>query len=348
MLERLDAPVRAVRDENSLYQRIAELEGENRRLQTAVRDRSQADNALRERVKELNCLCEIMQLVEEHGSSTRQLLQGIANLIPRSWQYPEVCCARLLLAGEEFTTNNFRESPWKQSAEIRMNGRVAGAVEVYYLSNKPMLDEGPFSREERTLINTLAEHVGKLLQRTESERHLHESVKQLQVEQTALKEANTALHGVLARTEEAKRATQTSIMANVDKILMPVLHALETEIPPQQMRYVTLLKQNLEQITSPFADKLSKAFMKLTAVEIRICDMIRNGMSSKEIAQVRTVSPATVARQRERIREKLGIVRSDINLATYLRTFLPERARDLSADPAPTAWATRTEHMPLG
>jgi DNA-binding CsgD family transcriptional regulator len=106
---------------------------------------------------------------------------------------------------------------------------------------------------------------------------------------------------------------------------MPLLRALDQELPADKKKYVSLLSDNLQEITSPFADKLSRAFMSLTAVEIRICQMIRDGMTTKEIAQMRSVSPATVARQRERIRHKLGLIGTDANLATYLRTFLVER-----------------------
>ena len=104
-----------------------------------------------------------------------------------------------------------------------------------------------------------------------------------------------------------------------------MLRVLEQEVPVDQKKYVALLRDNLEGITSPFADKLSRAFMSLTAVEIRICQMIRDGLTTKEIAEMRHVSPATVARQRERIRHKLGLTGTDANLATYLRTFLVER-----------------------
>lgn len=305
-----------------LSRNISKLEGENRRLRHAARDWQAIEAALRERVKELNCLYGITQLVEEHCDSLQRLLQGIAELLPPSWQYPDVCCARLVLEDRQYISRDFRESIWRQSARIVVADEVAGAVEVYYLQQKPTLDEGPFLREERALIHAVAERVGKIVARVRAERQLHDAMRQLQVERTALKQANAALHGVLDRIEDEKKGVHSAIMANVEKVLMPVLHALEAEIPARQKKYVLLLKEHLEEITAPFADRLSKTFTKLTAVEIRICNMIRNGMSSKEIAQLRHVSPTTVARQRERIRKKLQIAGTDTNLATYLSTFL--------------------------
>ena len=303
--------------------RVSRLEGENRRLHIAVHDQEQVERALRERVKELNCLYGITQLLEQHGDRLEQLLQGIVELLPPSWQYPDICCARLIL-DRQYRSAGFREAPWRQSARIIVSGENNGVVQVYYLKEEPDSDEGPFLREERALIDAVAERVGKIVERVRAGQQLHDALKQLRVERTALREANTVLRGVLARIEDEKKGVQNAVMSNVDRVLMPVLHALEAEVPEHQKKYVGLLRENLEEITSPFADNLSQAFTKLTAVEIQVCNMIRSGLTTKEIAQLRHVSPATVARQRERIRKKLGITGTVTNLATYLRTFLPE------------------------
>jgi DNA-binding NarL/FixJ family response regulator len=152
-----------------------------------------------------------------------------------------------------------------------------------------------------------------------AERDLHETNRQLTVERGALQEANAALRAVMARIEEEKRNIQRQIQANVEKVLMPMIYALTMEVPKAQRRYVELLRDNLEEITSPFIGQLSDVHRSLTPTEIGICNMIRNGLTSKEIAQTRGVSPATISRHRERIRRKLGITGSDTNLAGYLQ-----------------------------
>jgi DNA-binding CsgD family transcriptional regulator len=53
---------------------------------------------------------------------------------------------------------------------------------------------------------------------------------------------------------------------------------------------------------------------------VKICNMIRNGLQTKEIAELCTISLATVNRHREHIRRKLGITNSKRNLVTYLQT----------------------------
>ncbi len=299
---------------------IDEMDGGHGALRNKPRSALDVEHALRERIKELNCFYGISRLVESHGNSLDSILQGIVDLLPPSWQYPEICCAKLTLHGKEHKTANFRKVAWKQSATIQVNNTPAGAVEVCYLREMPELDEGPFLKEERDLINAIAKRTSKIVERIQIEC-------QLEVERTALRESNTAFRRVLGQIDEEKKEIHDSIMANVDNILIPVLHALEGEIPVQQKKYTALLRKHLDNLISPFVNKLSKSFSMLTPIEIEVCDLIRDGLSTKEIAQIRHVAPKTVAKQRERIRKKLQIEDSRVVLATYLRTFASDVSR---------------------
>ncbi len=153
-----------------------------------------------------------------------------------------------------------------------------------------------------------------------AEQELQETNRQLVVERQTLQETNTALRTVLARIEEEKREIHRDIRDNVEKVLMPILNELFIAVPKSQRKFVELIQDNLEEITSPFVSNLSKKFQVLTPTEIQICTMIKSGLRTKEIAELRGVSPATINRHRERIRQKLGINNSDVNLATFLRT----------------------------
>ena len=137
-----------------------------------ITERTRMEKALHERVKELTCLYGISSLVEMPDVSLEEILQGTAELIPPSWQYPEVTCARLTLRGKEYKTRNFRELAWKQSSDIAVEGEPAGCVEVCYLEEKPESDEGPFLKEERLLINSIATHVGRIAERLQLEEKL--------------------------------------------------------------------------------------------------------------------------------------------------------------------------------
>ena len=84
-------------------------------------------------------------------------------LIPPAWQYPEVTCARFRLNGQEFKTANWKEKPWKQYSEIVLDGHQVGFLEVCYLEEKPEIDEGPFLKEERNLLNDITERLEAII-----------------------------------------------------------------------------------------------------------------------------------------------------------------------------------------
>jgi len=276
--------------------------------------------ALRERIKELNCLYGITRLSESGPNSMEEFLRHVCSILPPAWQYPEVTCARISFQGRTYKTDPFKVSKWRQATQIMLFGEPAGEVEVFYTQERPALYEGPFLREERALLDAVAEHIGDVAMRLSAEQKLQETNRQLVVEREALREANAALKAVLTRIEEEKLKIRKDIQANVEKVLMPIIFALLTEVPVPQKRYVELLRDNLMEVSSPFIHELTDKFRSLSPTEISVCNMIRTGLRSKEIAQTRGVSTATISRHRERIRRKLGLANEDVNLTTYLQT----------------------------
>jgi len=281
--------------------------------------------ALRERIKELNCLYGIEQLAERHSDSIEDLLCELVTFLPFSWHYPEITRARIVFKGKTYKGKGFKVTKWRLSSQIYIYNERVGEVTVVYLEERPPLDEGPFLREERVLLDALAERIGSVAMRITAELELHESNKQLILERKALQEANAALRAVLAKIEEEKQEIYKDLQANVDKILMPILQELDLRLPQTQRQYVELLKTYLEDIVSPFVNHLSKNHLSLTTTEVAICNMIRNGMQTKQIAQIRGVSIGTINRHREHIRRKLKITNSDINLVTYLQSSMWEK-----------------------
>jgi DNA-binding CsgD family transcriptional regulator len=201
-----------------------------------------------------------------------------------------------------------------------MYNEPVGEVTILYLEERPPADEGPFLREERALLDALAERIGSAAMRISAELELQESNSQLRLERKALKESNAALRAVLARIEEEKKEIYFDVQENVDKILLPILHELAFHLPTTKRQYAEILRSNIEDITSPFVSHLSKRHLSLTSTEVNICNMIRSGLQTKEIARIRGVSAGTINRHREHIRRKLKITNSDINLMTYLQS----------------------------
>ena len=120
---------------------------------------------LKERVKEVSCLYAISSLFAKPSRSIDETLKSAADLIPTGWLHPEVARARIIFEGTEFASEGFRETPWRQSADIVLSGETVGTVEVCYLEERPVLDEGPFLKEEWGLIDELARQLAVMIQR---------------------------------------------------------------------------------------------------------------------------------------------------------------------------------------
>lgn len=281
---------------------------------------SKVESALRERIKELNCLYAISQLAERHSDSIDDLLRDLVKFLPLSWQYPEAACARIIFKGQIYKSQGFKLTAWRQSSPVQMYSEPVGEVAVFYLKECPSEDEGPFLREERALLDAVADQIGRIAVRIAAEQELQEINQQLMVERKALQETNAALRAVLARIEEEKQEIYMNVRLNVDKILVPILHALSLNLPSAQRKYIEMLRTNLDEIASPFVSHLSRSHRSLTPMEINICNMIRSGLRTKEIAQIRGVSAGTINRHREHIRRKLKLTNSSINLTTHLQS----------------------------
>ena len=164
-------------EEQSLFVEIAgdiafalhdmELEEKRKRAEEALRKRT---HDLGERVKELNCLYSISKLSEEGETALEEIFQGVVDFIPPGWQYPEITCARIVTYKQEYSTENFRETKWKQTSDILVHGEKIGALEICYLEKKPEIDEGPFLKEERNLINGIVEQLGRIIERKQAKR----------------------------------------------------------------------------------------------------------------------------------------------------------------------------------
>lgn len=121
---------------------------------------------LSERVKEIGCLYSVIAVLgSKKYASNEGKIHDVIKLIPSGWQYPEDTCVQIILEGKEYKTDNFKETPWRQTAEILVNGEPKGILAVSYLQEKPAKDEGPFYMEERTLLDVIATFLSEMIER---------------------------------------------------------------------------------------------------------------------------------------------------------------------------------------
>ena len=93
--------------------------------------------ALNERIKELTCLYNIVQLSDQPDLSLDEILQGAVEFLPPAWQYPDVASARIIFDDKSFSLPGFKDSKYKQSDDIVVKGKTRGIVEINYSEEMP-------------------------------------------------------------------------------------------------------------------------------------------------------------------------------------------------------------------
>jgi hypothetical protein len=172
--EKIKEAIRKIADaaEQRIKKLNAELNFVKEQLRKETEKRKHAAEILREqephlseRVKEISCLYSIISfLSNKKYASEEEKLHDILRIIPTGWQYPEDTCVQIILEGKEYKTDNFIETPWRQTSEISVSGEPKGFLAVSYLQEKPAKDEGPFYMEERTLIDVIAKFLGEMIE----------------------------------------------------------------------------------------------------------------------------------------------------------------------------------------
>jgi signal transduction histidine kinase len=204
---------------------------------TLLNQRARA--ALRERVKEMTCLYRIAKADEQPNTTMGQLLLNIAELLPPAWQYPELTSARIVIDGKSYETNGFWDGQYKQSAKIVIDEKERGVVEVVYSGHPPELDEGPFLKEERTLLDNVARQVAMIVEQREAEeqramlegqlRHADRLATIGQLAAGVAHELNEPLGNILgfAQLVQQESGLSGQTRKDVDTIVAASLHARE-------------------------------------------------------------------------------------------------------------------------
>jgi PAS domain S-box-containing protein len=201
--------------EELVAERTADLSETNELLSREIKERKFAEKELLlktaqlgERVKELNCLYSVSSLFVSPDLTLSDMLQRAVNLIPAGMQFPDITCARIKIENQEVKTANYSETRWKLAIPINLAGKRSGHIEIGYLQEKPRLDEGPFLKEERNLINAIAEQLKNAILQKKIENDLREALRD---SRRRREEVSALLEGArtILKNSEFKPAVQT-------------------------------------------------------------------------------------------------------------------------------------------
>ena len=271
---------------------------------------------------------------EERPCMADLLVDGNVKDVPR-WYQGKYSKSKLLKDAFEAVDffPSLAEGKWVRftAAVIRdAGGQVIGALETLEditerkrseIALQNAHDELEQRVEERTmdLLQFSESLKSEIVERKEAEKKLRKRERELKMKSNNLQEVNTAMKVLLDQREQDRREVEETVMNNVKELLAPYLERLKkTKLTDVQLAHVRVLETNLDNIVSPFLKTLHSKYLNLTPKEIRVASLIKEGRTTKEIAELLGMSVAAVDFHRNNIRKKLGLRNKKANLVSHL------------------------------
>jgi DNA-binding CsgD family transcriptional regulator len=139
------------------------------------------------------------------------------------------------------------------------------------------------------------------------------------MESQRLGEANTALKVLLKHREEDREELEKTVLYNIGKLVAPYLEKLgKTALSPLQRDLAETIRTNLQDVVSPFLRTLTSQYLNMTPREIEVANLVKEGKTAKEIAELLNSSIRSIEFHKNSIRKKLGLVNRKTNLRSHL------------------------------
>lgn len=201
---------------------------------------------LKEREKELNCLYGLTRVIRDKNISIDDALENIIQLIPPSWQYPKITCARIKIDGKHVETDNFKETDWKLSSPIKVNDEVIGSLDVYYLKEKPEADEGPFLKQERWLIEAITDLLSRFFEERQIKEELEVHRKKLDYAEKIMKKDDGKKSETEKPSEKQNWEVIIDLLVKTDpRILLRITRKMIYHLYPYESKQINYLFSNI-------------------------------------------------------------------------------------------------------
>ena len=196
-------------------------------------------------------------------------------------------------------------APTRVPIETPQQEEEAGYLKQY---NEVLIRKLEAKVEQLEQVNRELER--NIIEREKAETKLKKSEHALREDKLLLEQKNLALAELLEHMERTKNKIKEDIAINVEEFITPILKKLK--IKGVLPKYIKLLEHHLKELTSSFGRKITQRNTRLSSREIEICDMIKGGLSSKEISELLNVSYQTIDKHRRNIRKKLSIAKKKL------------------------------------
>ncbi|MDO9515010.1 MAG: PAS domain S-box protein [Syntrophales bacterium] len=152
-----------------------------------------------------------------------------------------------------------------------------------------------------------------------AEEALNKKEEELERKSASLVESNAALKVLLKQREEDKVDLERNVLSNVREIVMPYVEELKKGgLAANQSVCIDTIKTNLENIISPFLRNITLKHFNLTPKEFQVANLVKEGRTTKEIAEFLNMSTGAIDFHRNSIRKKFGLNKKKVNLRSYL------------------------------
>jgi PAS domain S-box-containing protein len=219
-----------------------------------------------------------------------------------------------------------RDTPCPECPSIK-------AIKYGQIEHTVLTRPSPDNTEETTYLDSYAvplkDETGDIVECIQITRNITEQVrgeealqereKELKVKTMRLQEVNTALRVLLKKRDEDKTELEEQVLSNVKELVVPYLEKLEkTGLNASQKTYVGILESHLNDIISPFLRTLSSTYLNISPTEIQVANLVKQGKTTKEIAESLNSSARAIEFHRNNLRNKLGLKNKKANLRSYL------------------------------
>ncbi len=279
------------------------------------------------------------ETLRESENKYRSLTESLTELVYRA--DPETLAATYVNSAIEeifgYTVEEWLNDPilWEKTIHPDDKERVFAAVRKaqrnleniaieYRIIRKDKLmrwveDRLTWEKDQQGKVISINGLIYDITKRKWAQEELRERDAELEMKTINLEETNTALKVLLKQRNEDKIELEEKMLLNIKELVVPYLEKLKKSgLNDKQKAYTGIIESNLNEIISPFVRALSSKYLKLTPTEIQVAYLVKQGKTTKEIADLLNLSTRTIETHRNNIRKKISIKNKKTNLRTYL------------------------------
>ena len=217
--------------------------------------------------------------------------------------------------------------------KITFQGKTADFVTLRDITNrkkfekelqtaKEMLEQGVQERTAELMVKN-RQLTEEIEERKKVQNALKKRERELAQKSRFLEETNSALKVVLQNMENQATELQGDILNNVKESILPHIEKLrQCQSIAEQKSHLDIIEENLNNITSPFLRNIAAHYLNLTPKEIQVANLVKDGKTTKEIAELMTLSARSIDFHRDNIRKKFDLKNKKTNLQSFLSSFL--------------------------